>query len=138
MMEIIINISFICMLICLPINLISLWSCGIVSGKHFDSKLKELDQNLPLIMIASCSDRSARAICYLFLILSNGNPFIRKNYRWYYRFIKPYLISFGIINYRALARKRDWMMAILYWGSLVIFIVSLVIGCVTSALSGSA
>ena len=139
MIDMIINISFICMFICLPIALISLWFSGMVSGKYYDAKTKELNKPLLFVVAVGCTDRCARATCYLLYILCNGNPLMKiyakcgkKNYA------DGYYDYFGRIDYRGLARKRDWVMAILFWGFDLMFLISGIIGCIASALSGSA
>ena len=127
------------MLIFLPIGLISLWFSGIVSGKYYDAKTKELDKPLLIVPAIGCTDRCARATCYLLYILCNGNPLMkiytkcgRKNYA------DGYYDYFGRIDYRALARKRDWVMAILFWGSGACFLISGITMCIASVLNGSA
>jgi hypothetical protein len=127
------------MLIFLPIEMISLWISGMVSGKYYDAKTKEFNKPLLFVVPVGCTDRCARAGCYLLYILCNGSPLMkiyakcgRKNY------VDGYYDYFGRIDYRALARKRDWVMAILFWGSGMIFLTSGIIGCIASALNGSA
>jgi hypothetical protein len=137
-MTILISIAFYLTIILLPIGLISLWSAGQVSGKYYDDQLKKLNQELPFVIIFGFSDRSARAGCYLLLILTNNNPFIRNNYLWYpLSFIRHYQLTFGDVDYRGLARKRDWVMAIILWGSMLGFLSSAIITCVASALSST-
>lgn len=129
------NISIYVFLISLILGLLSLWSMGKVSGYYFDERLRKLGQSLPIVARVCCSGASARAGCYLLLVLSNGNPFVNYGYRWWSAsFIKNYHRNFGDADYRAMARKRDWVMAVLFWGSVAGFLISLVIICLSSVL----
>jgi hypothetical protein len=138
MMDTIAIISLCSCLIAMMIALISLWFSGMVSGKYYDAKTKELNRPLLFAVAVGFTDRCARAGCYLLYILCNGDPLMkiyakcgRKNY------VDGYYDYFGRIDYRALARKRDWVMAILLWGSFSVFLTSIIILCIYSALSGS-
>ena len=131
------TISFNMAMIFLFITLILLWSIGAISGRYFDAKLKERGQDLPIVARIGCSGASARAGCYLLLVLSNGNPFVNYGYRgWSASFIRNYNRNFGDTDYRALARKRDWVTAVLFWGSASIFLISGTVMCITSAILG--
>jgi hypothetical protein len=132
------NISIYVFLISLILGLLSLWSMGKVSGKYYDACIIKLGQRLPIVIRVGCSGASARAGCYLLLVLLNGNPLVRNQSKWYPElFIKSYRINFGDVGYRKLARKRDWVMAILFWGSALCFLLSATMMCVISMILGT-
>ena len=92
---------------------------------------------MPIVARIGCSGASARASCYLLLVLTNGNPFINYGYKWYpASLIRNYQTNFGTIDYRSLARKKDWVMAILFWGSALAFLISGTVMCVISVILG--
>jgi hypothetical protein len=102
----------------LSIFLFSMWIAGMISGGYYDQKLQEHGMAKPIVIPVGCSRKCARAIAYLFLIITNGNPFIRTTWKWYPKsFADNYKKLFGDIDYRRLARKRDWVLAIVLWGS---------------------
>ena len=128
-----------CMIFFLLIFWLSLWSAGSISGVYFDNKTRELGKPLLIVFVVGCSDRCARAGCYLLYILCNGNPILKLYFICGRKaYVEDYYECFGRINYRKLARKRDWVMAILLWGSIMICLTSVIILCIASALSGSA
>lgn len=136
-MQIVPMISYFVSMVFLLIALLLLWSIGAISGRYFDERLREKGKKLPIVPRIGCSGPSARAGCYLLLVLTNGNPFINHECKWYPAFsIRNYQINFGDIDYRAIARKRDWVMAILFWGSALIFLISGTVMCITSAILG--
>jgi hypothetical protein len=125
------------MLIFLLVELLSAGFVGIVSGKYYDEQLKRLGKSLPIVVRVACTKRCARAIAYLLMVLLRLNllrdkiksPFWKKQ-------LIGFEFNFGNIDYRELARKRDWVMAILFWGSAACFVLLGTIMCITSAILG--
>jgi hypothetical protein len=114
--------------------LISIWISGSITGKYYDNKTKELGWPLLIVPAICCSRRCMRASCYLLYILCNGNPLFRLyikfgNKAW----VDNYYNHFGKIDYRALARRRDWVLASILWGSCLAFLVFTLIACLLAA-----
>jgi hypothetical protein len=120
-------------MIFLVVGLVLLWSIGAISGRYFDARLKEKKQRLPIVIRVGTSGPAARATCYYACILMDSmrSGCVPKKIK------NNYLNNFGKTDYRALARKRDWVMAILFWGSTLGFLVSGIIMCITSAMLGA-
>lgn len=116
------------MMFSLLVILVALWLSGAISGAYFDKKLQ--DQGLPQLVVfaAGFSSRCVRASIYLLLILLNGNPCIRHKLRWYPKFlVKRYCRVFGATDFRALARKRDWVLAIIIFGGYILLFITIII-----------
>lgn len=120
------------MLFFLVVYLVLFWSIGRISGRYFDDKLKNQKQKLPFVIRVATSRPAARATCYYACILGNSmrSKYIPKKIR------HNYLNNFGSIDYRSLARKRDWILAIVFWGCGLGVLISAIIICVISAVQG--
>lgn len=114
--------------------LVSIWISGAITGKYYDHITKDMGWPLLIVPGICCSRRCMRANCYLLYILCNGNPLFKLyikfgNKAW----VDSYYKYFGNINYRALARKRDWVLAYIMWGSFLAFLASMLMVCVLAA-----
>ena len=117
------------------IYLISVWSSGKISGVYYDKILDNKGLTKLIIFAPGFSERCMRASIYLLFILINGNPFVTHHYKWYPKnLVKRYYDTFGNINFRAHARKQDWILAIIMWGSALVFILTLILICIFSNL----
>ena len=126
-------IAFNFTLIFLLIGSVSMCFIGSVTGKYYDAKLKKHGQRLPNIPNMLGTRLCGRARLYLLLILLNNTPRLGKQYKWWPKSrIMTFQVIFGDIDYRALARKRDWLMAVLFWYSSVLCMIFFVIMCLAS------
>jgi hypothetical protein len=116
----------------LIVYLILFWTIGVISGRYFDAKLISEKQKLPIVIRIATSRSAARATCYYACILMDSmkSKYMPK------RMKRNYINNFGKTDYRALARKRDWVMAILFWGSALGFLITATTVCVISAMLG--
>ena len=124
------NYAFDAMSVFFLILFVSMCLIGTVTGNYYDKHIKQLKKPLPRLIAVGCTRKSTRASGYLFMILTRwnflsdrvNNPFLKNQ-------CIGYKLTFYDIDYRALARKRDWLMAILFFGSGVLFIFFLILMC---------
>jgi hypothetical protein len=118
----------------MPMLMMGICLClmGTISGKHFDRKLKENKCSLPWTI---ASDYCVTKLCgrttmYLFLVLTNSNRWLtstKSKNKYILRLKSNHLLRYHDADYRSFARKRDWVMAIMYWGSLCIWVLTLLV-----------
>jgi hypothetical protein len=127
-MEVFAVLLYCLMLFFLLSYFVAIWCSGKISGKYYDDKTKELGYPLLIVPRVCCTRRCMRASCYLLYVLCGCNPLLSLYARcgrqaW----VEGYYKYFGKINYRIYARKRDWVMAFILWGSFIMFIIAIII-----------
>jgi hypothetical protein len=132
-MEIIALIPFFIFIFTFFTLLIILWIIGPVSGTYFDAALTKKHCFLPYFYSPFHSRRCMRGGFYLLLLLTDGNPY-KSFCKWWPKLFKAQKNTYIDFNYRAIARKRDWLLAIIYGGALLLFFLSAILMCIFGAL----
>jgi hypothetical protein len=113
--------------------MIVLWIIGPISGAYFDAALTKKHISFPYVYSPFHSRRCMRGSIYFLLMITNGN--LHKTFcKWWPKVIKPQKNTFMDFNYRAIARKRDWLLAIIFWSAMLISFISTIAGCILGAL----
>ena len=102
-----------------------------ISGNYFDKEFHKLGVEPPFIVGVFRSEKQVRASLYMFFILFNLSAFINKHFSEK-RLAKMGKRRLSILDYRALARKRDWVMAYFFCGAQFSFVIGLVPLCIVS------
>lgn len=134
MIFILAKIAVLSMIFSLLIFMITFGILGPVSGKYFDAQFKKKHHPVPYVFAVGFSRRCHRAKMYTFFLLCNGNPFINHTNWFSKERIQRYNDIWGVVNYRKLARKRDWVLAILHHTAFLMGLISIFLVIILGAL----